>query len=466
MAKEFSGPSTSSAGTEPSDSRSVAPLPWTTSSVPADLHGKVALITGVGRVGQIGHAVARGFGRAGAKLLLADVNAVGLADRVKEFAAEGIAARASAGDLTQPAAARAATAAAQSHFGGLDILVNVAGGFFSFGPFTEVKPEILDREIAVNFKTAFFMCQAAMPLLMSRGSGGGAIVNFASIAVVRSLMHMSAYSAAKSAVAGLTRELARLCLGCGLSRRGLLRCRRRHLLRRDLLPPRLDAVGDHACDQAARADRVVVAGDRIVRFVRVAVGIHERDDRHAEAARLAYRELLLAQVDDERSVRLPAQICDAAEVVLELLELGEHAEPLLRGQQLELPFLLLPAQVVQAVDAIGDRAPVRQQAAEPAMVHVRHSDALRLLFDCVLRLLLGADEEDRAVPFGEVAHERVRLLEQSQRLLKIDDVDAAAFGEDESLHLRVPAAGLVAEMDSGLQELAHGDDCHGIPSCG
>jgi NAD(P)-dependent dehydrogenase (short-subunit alcohol dehydrogenase family) len=51
------------------------------------------------------------------------------------------------------------------------------------------------------------MCQAAVPLLLSRG--GGSIVNFASIAVVRSLMHMSAYSAAKSAVAGLTRELAR-----------------------------------------------------------------------------------------------------------------------------------------------------------------------------------------------------------------------------------------------------------------
>jgi len=178
-----------------------------TSSVPADLHGKVALVTGVGRVGQIGHAVARGLGRAGAKLLLADVNAVGLADRVKEFAADGIAAKASAGDLTQPEAAQAAAAAVQSQFGGLDILVNVAGGFFSFGPFTEVQPEALDRELAVNFKTAFFMCQAAIPPLLARG--GGAIVNFASIAVVRSLMHMSAYTAAKSAVAGLTRELAR-----------------------------------------------------------------------------------------------------------------------------------------------------------------------------------------------------------------------------------------------------------------
>lgn len=179
--------------------------------MPADLHGKVALVTGVGRVGQIGHAVARGVGRAGAKLLLADVNAVGLADRVKEFAAEGIAAKASAGDLTRPDAAKAAVAAAQAQFGGLDIVINVAGGFFSFGPFTEVRPEILDRELAVNFKTAFFTCQAAMPALLTRqgGRGGGSIVNFASIAAVRSLMHMAAYSAAKSAVAGLTRALAR-----------------------------------------------------------------------------------------------------------------------------------------------------------------------------------------------------------------------------------------------------------------
>jgi NAD(P)-dependent dehydrogenase (short-subunit alcohol dehydrogenase family) len=177
--------------------------------MPADLSGKVALVTGVGRVGQIGHAVARGLGRSGAKLLLADVNAVGLADRVKEFAAEGLKAKASAGDLTQPDAARTAVAAAQSHFGGLDIVVNVAGGLFSFGAFTEVTPDALDRELAVNFKTAFFVCQAAVPALLARGSGRGAIVNFASIAAVRSLMHMAGYSAAKSAVAGLTRALAR-----------------------------------------------------------------------------------------------------------------------------------------------------------------------------------------------------------------------------------------------------------------
>src|SRR3989442_5249074 len=167
--------------------------------MPADFRGKVALVTGVGRVGQIGHAVARGLGRAGAKLVLADVNAVGLADRVKEFAGEGIAGKASAGGLTQPDGARVAAAAAQSHFGGLDVVVNVAGGFFSYGPFTEVKPHILEREFAVNFKTAFFMCQAAIPVLLSRGAKGGSIGNVASIAVRRSLMHQSADNPAEFA---------------------------------------------------------------------------------------------------------------------------------------------------------------------------------------------------------------------------------------------------------------------------
>src|SRR2546430_17542157 len=144
---------------EPCDSGSAAPRRWMTSweVVASDFQGKVALVTGVGRVGQIGHAVARGLGRAGAKLLLADVNAVGLADRVKEFAAEGIAAKASAGDLTQPGAARVAAAAAQSHFGGLDVLINVAGGLFRFVPLTEVKRANLARPAAAHFQSpAFF----------------------------------------------------------------------------------------------------------------------------------------------------------------------------------------------------------------------------------------------------------------------------------------------------------------------
>src|SRR5207248_11469940 len=68
----------------------------------------------------------------------------------------------------------------------------------------------------------------------------------------------------------------------------------------------------------------------------------------------------------------------------------------------------------------------------------------------------------RPAALREVPGERVGLLDQLLRLAKVDDVDAAALGEDEPLHLRVPAAGLVAEMDSGLEQLSHGDDGHGF----
>ena len=174
--------------------------------MPPDFRGKVALITGVGRVGQIGHAVARGFGRVGAKLVIVDVNAVGVADRAKEFTAEGFAVRHVAGDLTTPDAGRRAVAVAKEHFGGLDVVVNVAGGLLNYGSALDLKPDQFERELAVNVKTTFLTCQAAIPALLERG---GAIVNFASVAVLKPQSQMASYIAAKSAVAGLTRALAR-----------------------------------------------------------------------------------------------------------------------------------------------------------------------------------------------------------------------------------------------------------------
>jgi NAD(P)-dependent dehydrogenase (short-subunit alcohol dehydrogenase family) len=158
-------------------------------------------------VGQIGHAVARGLGRTGARLIVADVNAAGLAERAREFTAEGFAVHAVAGDLTTPDAARGAVAAARERFGGLDVVVNVAGGLVNYGPVLALTPERVDLELAINIKTTLYVSQAAIPALRDRG--GGAIVNFASAAVLKPQSQMAVYTAAKSAVAGLTRALAR-----------------------------------------------------------------------------------------------------------------------------------------------------------------------------------------------------------------------------------------------------------------
>lgn len=170
-----------------------------------DFRGKVVLVTGVGRAGQIGNAVALAFGRAGAKIVACDLNAVGVAERVREFAAQGVDARPCGGDLTEPDIAALAVEIALKHFGRLDVVVNVAGGLTTFGPIGDITVQALDREISINLKTAVLVSQAAIEALTRTR---GCIINFSSIAYFNPQSPMAVYSAAKAAVAGFTRSLA------------------------------------------------------------------------------------------------------------------------------------------------------------------------------------------------------------------------------------------------------------------
>jgi len=171
-----------------------------------DFTGQVVLVTGVGRVGQIGHEVAQAFGKAGARLVISDVHAVNVAARAREFAEMGIEAKAAAGDLTEPDVAQWAVEEAVQAFGRLDVVVNVAGGLTGTGPITETDPQSFDREMAINVKTAWLVSRAAAKVMVKQRKG--VIVNFASIAAFHGRAEMSAYAAAKAGVAALTRSLA------------------------------------------------------------------------------------------------------------------------------------------------------------------------------------------------------------------------------------------------------------------
>lgn len=175
-------------------------------SAPAfDFGGKVVLVTGVGRAGQIGNAVALAFGHAGARIVACDLNAVGVAERVREFAAQGVDARPVAGDLTQPDIADLAVETALRHFGRLDVVVNLAGGLTTYGPLERLSVADIDRELAINLKTTVLVSQAAITALAATR---GCIINFASIAYFEPQSPMAVYVAAKAAVAGFTRSLA------------------------------------------------------------------------------------------------------------------------------------------------------------------------------------------------------------------------------------------------------------------
>ncbi len=177
------------------------------------LQGKVALITGGG--GGIGAATAMLFAEEGAGLALVDRDAA-----AAEAAARAIRERfpscdimPMAADLSDEAQVNRAVDAAAAHFGGLDILVNVAG-IRVYGALADADAGSWESILAVNLMATVHCCKAAIPLLRSRG--GGSIVNVSSVFGVAGRAGMGQYDVTKAAVVSLSRTLAIEEVGHGI----------------------------------------------------------------------------------------------------------------------------------------------------------------------------------------------------------------------------------------------------------
>ena len=177
--------------------------------IPADdgLAGKVAIVTGAGAqedgIGN-GRAAAVLLAAAGARVLCVDRD-VGLAERTVAMIGEaGGTAHALEADVTVAGDCEATVDAALSRWGRLDVLDNNVG-IGSRGNVVEEEPERWRRVMEVNVDSMFHASRAAVPAM--REAGGGAIVNVSSISALRP-RGLTTYSVSKSAVIGLTRQLA------------------------------------------------------------------------------------------------------------------------------------------------------------------------------------------------------------------------------------------------------------------
>jgi 7-alpha-hydroxysteroid dehydrogenase len=165
--------------------------------------GRVAVVTGAGR--GIGAACALALAEAGADVVLASRTE----EQLREVAAkvEGFGRRAVAvpTDVNDNDATAALVDRAVEALGGVDIVVNNAGGTMP-RPFLDTSPGYLERAFHFNVTTAFVLTKAAVPVMLERG--GGAVVNIGSMAGRTADRGMLAYGVAKAGLAHLTREMA------------------------------------------------------------------------------------------------------------------------------------------------------------------------------------------------------------------------------------------------------------------
>ena len=165
--------------------------------------GKTALVTGAGS--GIGEAVALDLAAAGARVVVADLHeetAQKVVDRILASGGQGVAA---CGDVSDPAAVEQLVAAAVAN-GGLHLLVNNAGIGGPSAPTGEYPLDGWHQVIGVNLNAVFYGLRYGIPAMLQ--SGGGSIVNMASILGSQGFAGAPAYVAAKHAVVGLTKNAA------------------------------------------------------------------------------------------------------------------------------------------------------------------------------------------------------------------------------------------------------------------
>jgi 3-oxoacyl-[acyl-carrier protein] reductase len=170
-----------------------------------ELKGRIAVITGAAH--GIGAVTARLFAEQQARVALIDIdeaNARKIEGEIKQAGGAAITIRA---DVTDEKSVAAATAAAVSEFGGIDILINSAGGYGRLATVEDISVDEWDRTMALNLRGVFLVCRAAIPHL--KQSKAGRIINVASISGrTISSTTSPAYSASKAGVIQFTRFLA------------------------------------------------------------------------------------------------------------------------------------------------------------------------------------------------------------------------------------------------------------------
>jgi 3-oxoacyl-[acyl-carrier protein] reductase len=183
-----------------------------------DLQGKTAIVTGGGT--GIGRAIALGFGRCGANVVVDHPNGRKEADEVvKEIRGYGSKAIEVRADVTRWDEVQAMFSATLDAFGRVDILVNNAGGITTRHPAHEVPEEVWSHIVELNATSVFLCCKAAIPLLPD---GTGRIINISSVAAHNGAsIGLLPYGAAKAAVHNMTRNLAKELAPRGITVNGI-----------------------------------------------------------------------------------------------------------------------------------------------------------------------------------------------------------------------------------------------------
>ncbi len=175
------------------------------------MEGRVALITGA--TGALGSVVSRRFLDAGARLVLCDLET----HKMEEMSREAGPDRCISGrvDVTAAGQVQSLVDRAVQAFGRIDILLNIAGGFFGAGQVAELAEDDFEKALAVNLKSVYLTCRAVVPQMIRQG--WGRVINVGAKAGLAGRARAAAHAASKGGVILFSEALAQEVRDAGVT---------------------------------------------------------------------------------------------------------------------------------------------------------------------------------------------------------------------------------------------------------
>lgn len=165
---------------------------------------RVVLLTGA--TGGLGPAVCRAFAAEGTRLALTARSRARLDALAAELALPPERLVLLPADLADPASVEALAASTVERFGRIDVLLNLAGGFYAGTPVHETPLEVWQQQFDLNARSVYLTARAVVPHMLRQG--GGVIVNVSSRAALHGDARAGIYSASKAVVVRLTESMA------------------------------------------------------------------------------------------------------------------------------------------------------------------------------------------------------------------------------------------------------------------
>lgn len=185
-----------------------------------NLKGRTAMVTGAGK--NIGKDVALAFAKEGANVIVCDCNGANAIETAKQIEAFGVGVMTAVCDVRDRDTIFSFVKQAEEKFGGIDFLVNNAGGsaglLNKLTRFVDAEPETLDFVLDINIKGTFNCTQAVLRSMIEKKYGK--IINISSIAAICGLYNRVDYAASKAAQIGMVKALAmevgeyNICVNC------------------------------------------------------------------------------------------------------------------------------------------------------------------------------------------------------------------------------------------------------------